>query len=124
MNDAERKTDPGTSGRGPLPGTLAEGKRVAAVATLITLFLVLAKGLIGRLRQSPALTADAVHSAADAVAIFACWLGLRLAERPATKRFPFGLYRAENLASLVVSGVILLAGAGLLVESVSGLVRV
>ncbi len=102
---------------------LSEGRRVAAVATIVTLFLVLGKGFFGYLRHSPALTADAVHSGADTLAIFASWLGLKLAERPPTKQFPFGLYRAETLASLVVSAFILIAGIKLLIESVSGLIQ-
>jgi len=67
---------------------LVQGTRVAAVATLLTLLLVVAKGLFGHLRYSPALTADAVYSDADTIAIFASWLGLKLAERPPTRRFP------------------------------------
>jgi len=82
---------------------LALGKRVAVAATLLTILLAVVKGVIGGLRGSPALTADAVHSFADTLAIFASWVGLKLAERPPTKRFPFGLYRAENLAALVVA---------------------
>jgi cation diffusion facilitator family transporter len=100
---------------------LSSGKRVAAIATVITGLLALGKGLIGQLRGSPALTADAVHSLADMVAIFASWIGLKLAERPPTKRFPFGLYRAETLATLLVSGLILFAGVSLLAGSVKGL---
>jgi len=102
---------------------LAQGRRVAAVATVLTLLLMAAKGLIGYLWNSPALRADAVHSGADALAIFASWLGLRLADRAPTKRFPFGLYRAETLAALAVSVVILTAGIRLLSEAVPGLIR-
>ena len=98
-------------------GTLAQGKRAAAAATALTLLLALTKGWIGYVRHSPALTADAVHSAADTLAIIASWLGLKFAERPPTKRFPFGLYRAETLASLAVAVVITLAGLELLTES-------
>ena len=106
------------------PGSrLAAGRRVAAAATALTLGLAAAKGLVGWLRGSPALTADAVHSGADALAIFAAWLGLRLADRPPTERFPFGLYKAETLASLLVSAIILLAGVDMLYESVAGLAR-
>ena len=76
---------------------------------------------VGYLRGSPALLADAVHSGAHTVAIFASWIGLKLATRPPTKRFPFGLYRVETLASLAVSGVITFAGIGLLLEAVRGL---
>lgn len=100
---------------------LSSGIRVAAAATLITGLLALTKGVIGLLRGSPALTADAVHSLADTLAIFASWIGLKLAERPATKRFPFGLYRAETLAALLVSVLILVAGVNLSVESIRGL---
>ncbi len=100
---------------------LFSGRRVAAAATLITGLLALTKGVIGLLRGSPALTADAVHSLADTLAIFASWIGLKLAERPATKRFPFGFYRAETLAALLVSVLILVAGVNLSVESIRGL---
>jgi len=113
----------GVNAGGESPSRLAEGRRVAAAATVATVALVVAKGTVGTLRGSPALTADAVHSAADALAIFASWLGLRLADRPPTKRFPFGLYRAETLASLVVSAIILVAGVEMFVESGLGLVR-
>jgi len=64
-----------------------------------------------------------VHSFADMLAIFASWVGLKLAERPHTKRFPFGLYRAETLAALLVSALILLAGVHLFLESAGGLSR-
>ncbi|MBN1669766.1 MAG: cation diffusion facilitator family transporter [Kiritimatiellae bacterium] len=102
---------------------LAAGKRVATAATLLTVLLAIGKGAIGRLRGSPALTADAVHSFADSLAIFASWIGLKLAERAPTKRFPFGLYRAETLAALLVSALLLLAGGHLLLESARGLVE-
>ena len=102
---------------------LTEGRRVAAIATALTLLLVLLKGTFGYLRHSPALVADAVHSGADALAIFASWVGLKLASRPPTKRFPFGLYRAETLACLLVAVVIAIAGVELLVASVSALTR-
>ncbi len=100
---------------------LSAGKRVAIAATVLTGLMALAKGLTGQLRGSPALTADAVHSFTDTLAIFASWIGIKLAERPPTKQFPFGLYRAETLASLLVSVLILLAGVHLLDESVTGL---
>lgn len=69
-----------------LKDRLEAGKRVAAAATLVTLLLALGKGIIGQLRGSPSLTADAVHSFADTLAIFASWVGLKLAERPPTSR--------------------------------------
>jgi len=102
---------------------LAEGTRVAAWATVLTLMLVGAKAVFGHLRHSPALTADAIHSGADVLAIFASWLGLKLAARPPSKKFPFGLYRAETLASLMVAVVILAAGVEMLWQSAKALLQ-
>ena len=101
--------------------SLSGGRRVAAMATAVTLLLVALKGVVGSAAHSPALVADAVHSGGDALAIFASWVGLKLASRPPTKRFPFGLYRAETLACLLVAAIIAVTGVQLLVESVSAL---
>lgn len=102
---------------------MSEGRRVAAAVTVLTLGLVILKGGFGHLRHSPALVADAVHSGADVLAIFASWVGLKLASRPPTKKFPFGLYRAETLACLVVAAIIAGVGVGLLIESISALIQ-
>jgi len=102
---------------------LNAGVRVAAVATVLTLALAGVKGAVGYLHGSPALLADAVHSAADTVAIFASWIGLKLATRPPSSRFPFGFYRAETLASLIVSGIIIVAGVQLLVDTIQGMMN-
>jgi len=111
------------AGQQDLRSRLSEGARVAAAATGLTLLMAVVKGVLGYSRGSPALTADAIHSGADTLAIFASWVGLRLAARPPTKRFPFGLYRAETLASLLVSAVIFTAGVGLLMGSLAGLLH-
>jgi cation diffusion facilitator family transporter len=72
--------------------------------------------LAGNFCQSSALLADALHSGADIVAISASWLGLRLAQKKATKRFPFGYCKAETLAALFISLLIVFAGWEMLVE--------
>jgi cation diffusion facilitator family transporter len=86
---------------------LQKGQRVALTATLITIVLALAKGIIGKIADSSALIADAVHSGTDILAIFASWLGLTLAKKKPGDKFPYGLYKAETLAALFVSGIII-----------------
>lgn len=90
---------------------LKKGQRVAFTAALITLFLVLLKGLVGHLFNSKVLIADAFHSAADLAAILASGFGLWFASRKKTKKFPYGLFKAENIVSLVIGLLILFAGA-------------
>jgi len=82
--------------------------RVAALAALLNLFLAIAKYLLGSYSGSLSLKADALHSLTDVLGSISVWLGLKFAERK-TPSFPYGLYKLENLASLVSAGFIFFA---------------
>jgi len=95
---------------------LKHGQRVAFVMTLATLFLALFKGVIGYIFSSEILIADAFHSSADLLAIFASGFGLWLASKKKTIKFPYGLYKAETLVSFIIGLLILWAGISILRE--------
>ncbi|HUT84861.1 MAG TPA: cation diffusion facilitator family transporter, partial [Thermodesulfobacteriota bacterium] len=95
---------------------IKRGEKIAAIAIVITACLALVKGLAGYFCQSSALFADAFHSGADVLAIFASWLGLKLVQKEATRKFPFGYYKAETLAALFISLLIVFAGWEMLME--------
>lgn len=95
---------------------LQRGQRVALAATLATLLLALLKALAGWYCRAPVLVADAFHSGADLLAIFASYFGLWLAGKKKSARFPYGLYKAETLITLVVGSMIVWAGIELLTE--------
>lgn len=95
---------------------LKRGQKVALWATVITLLIAVLKGVIGTIFDSKVLVADAFHSAADTVAIFASAFGLWLASREKSKRFPYGLYKAETLVTLVIGALIFWAGIELLLD--------
>ena len=95
-------------------GELKRGQRIAFTATYATLILAVMKALIGYLFGSEVLVADAFHSGADLLAIFASGFGLWLASRQKTARFPYGLYKAETLISLFIGAGFLWAGFELL----------
>jgi cation diffusion facilitator family transporter len=93
---------------------LKHGQKIAFIAASVTLLLAVMKGTIGYLFDSKILVADAFHSSADLLAIFASGFGLWLASQKKTARFPYGLYKAETLASFVIGTLILLAGIEIL----------
>ena len=95
---------------------LQQGQRIAMIATLVTFFLAVGKAVVGYLFDSKILVADAFHSGADLLAIFAAWFGLWLASKKKTKRFPYGLYKAETLVTLIVGGLITWVGLEILIE--------
>jgi cation diffusion facilitator family transporter len=95
---------------------LKTGQKVALWATAVTLLISVLKGTVGTLFHSKVLVADAFHSAADTVAIFASAFGLWLASREKSRRFPYGLYKAETLVTLIIGALILWAGIELLLD--------
>lgn len=95
-----------------------KARRIAGFAVLLVIFMGVTKGIVGYLAGSLALQADAVHTIADLLAILAAWFGLTLALRPASRKFPYGYYRAETLAALVASGAITYMGSSLLWEGI------
>ncbi|MDD3295488.1 MAG: cation diffusion facilitator family transporter [Geobacteraceae bacterium] len=89
---------------------LRRGQRVAFVSSLVTLGVAVVKGAIGAMYGSQLLIADAFHSAGDVVTVAASAFGLWLAARKKSEKFPYGLYRAETVASLFMGLLILWAG--------------
>ena len=88
---------------------LKQGEKVAGIAIWLEGSLVIAKTMIGLLSGSLVLISDAIHSASDFLSIITSWFGLKIAQRKADKRFPYGYYKAENLGSLIISFLILYA---------------
>jgi len=90
----------------------AEIKRArskAGLSVCINLLLASIKGTAGIIGGSSALIADAIHSATDVIASAATCFGLWLADKEHPS-FPYGLYKAETLATLFTSVVVILAG--------------
>lgn len=85
------------------------GERLALISVVVNLLVTGLKYFFGVFAGSLALLADAVHSSADVVSSASIWAGLRISRRK-SKRFPYGLYKVENLVALGTAGLILLAG--------------
>jgi len=98
-----------------------KGRKTTIIAILTTTIFALGKAMIGVISGSIVLIADAIHSMADSVSAFFVWLGLKIAQRKPTEKFPYGFYKAENIAALIVSFLILFAGYEIIKESINRL---
>jgi len=87
-----------------------KGQKTTIIAALITIFFALAKAIAGFFSGSLVLMSDAIHSGADSFSTFAAWLGLKIAQKKPTEKFPYGFYKAENIAAFFISLLILFAG--------------
>jgi cation diffusion facilitator family transporter len=84
-------------------------QQVAFYAVLVNIALAVIKGVLAHVTGSLAITAGAIDSATDSVASLAVWSGLKLSERK-SPNFPLGLYKIENVISVVVAIFIFFAG--------------
>jgi len=98
-----------------------KGRKTTIIAILTTTIFALGKAMVGVISGSIVLIADAIHSMADSVSAFFVWLGLKIAQRKPTEKFPYGFYKAENIAALIVSFLILFAGYEIIKESINRL---
>ncbi len=86
-----------------------EKKRIALFSILLNLFLSVLKIVAGLVGGSASLLADGIHSLADLAAAMSVYGGIVIANIR-TKTFPYGLYKVENLISLVSAFAIFFAG--------------
>jgi cation diffusion facilitator family transporter len=84
------------------------GMRIAVLSLCLYVFLAAAKYLLHRVTHSAALLAEAVHSLTDVIGSLLVVAGIALAKKK-SKRFPWGLYKTENLAALFLAGMIFLS---------------
>ncbi|MET3683863.1 cation diffusion facilitator family transporter [Alkalibacillus flavidus] len=85
------------------------------------LILAIIKGLAGVFGNSKALIADAFHSASDVVSSVAVLVGIRAARKPPDPEHPYGHGKAENIATLIVSILLVVVGFEILLDSASSL---
>ncbi|TVY11940.1 cation diffusion facilitator family transporter [Paenibacillus cremeus] len=83
--------------------------------------LALMKGLIGYASSSKALMADALHSASDVAGSVAVLIGIRASKLPPDTDHPYGHGKAEPIASIVVSVLLLVVGIEIGVSSVKAI---
>ncbi|MBN1224383.1 MAG: cation diffusion facilitator family transporter [Candidatus Aminicenantes bacterium] len=83
--------------------------RVAGYAFLLNLFLAVMKAVLAFFSGSLVITASAIDSGTDAVASLVIYGGVKLSIKK-TRSFPMGLYKLENVASLLIALFIFIAG--------------
>ncbi len=94
----------------------ADHRRLALALGLVLTYMA-TEAVVGLLTSSLALLSDAAHMLTDAGAIAGAMWALRLAHRPSTPTWSYGLKRAEILSAaangvtLLVVGFLLLVGA-------------
>ncbi|MFQ7234039.1 MAG: cation diffusion facilitator family transporter, partial [Enterococcus hulanensis] len=97
---------------------------LGAVISIAAYILVSAmKLVVGNLANSEALRADGLNNFTDILASIAVLIGLRISQKPADGEHRYGHWKAENVASLVTSFIMLLVGMQVLYSSILSVVN-
>lgn len=101
---------------------LATKEVVAKLAIVAVGVLIVMKVVGSVLTGSIAITADAAHSAIDLLGAVIGYIGVRISGRPPDERHAFGHGKAENIASVVIAGLIFVAAGTIFYQAVHRLI--
>lgn len=82
---------------------ITAGKRIAKISVVTLLAIGVVEIVTGYLSGSVVATADGIDSVSDAMISFIVLLGLRIAHKPADKKFHFGYHKVESFAALMAA---------------------
>ena len=100
---------------------LRAGEKGAWLSIGTYIFLSAMKLTVRLFRYSSALQADGLNNTTDIIASIAVFIGLRISQKPPDSNHPYGHLRAETIASLIASFIMMVVGLQVLSTSIKGL---
>ncbi|HWL26222.1 MAG TPA: cation diffusion facilitator family transporter [Ureibacillus sp.] len=100
---------------------LRAGEKGAWLSIGTYLILSASKLVIGYFGASDALMADGLNNTTDIIASIAVLIGLRISQRPPDENHQYGHLRAETIASLIASFIMMVVGLQVLLDSILAL---
>lgn len=97
---------------------------LGAIISIVAYILIsILKLTVADLAHSEALRADGLNNFTDILASIAVLIGLRISRKPADAEHRYGHWKAENVASLATSFIMLLVGLEVLYSSVQSVIQ-
>jgi cation diffusion facilitator family transporter len=90
---------------------LVAGQRIAKISVVTLVSIGIVEIIMGQVSGSVVATADGIDSLSDALISFVVMVGLRIAHKPADRKFPFGYQKVESFAALIAAiGMVAIGG--------------
>lgn len=96
---------------------LKQGERGAWLSIVVYIVLSAGKLAAGYWTNSEALLADGLNNTTDIMASIAVLVGLRLSQKPPDLDHPYGHWRAETVASMIASFIMMTVGLQVLYKA-------
>jgi len=85
-------------------------EKIAATSILANVILAGSKLAIGFVAGSGAVFAEGLHSGMDILSSVISFFGIRIAKKPVDEKHPYGHYKFEVLAGLIITAILFLTG--------------
>lgn len=93
-------------------------EKVAAIAILTNAVEAGGKIAVGLIVGSGAILADGLHSGVDIFSSAISFIGIKIAKKPADKKHPYGHYKFEVFAGLIIAIILFITGLLIVVDAV------
>jgi cation diffusion facilitator family transporter len=103
-------------------GILA-GQKIARISVVTLIGIGIVELVTGQVSGSVVATADGIDSLSDAMISFIVLLGLRIAHRPADRKFHFGYHKVESLAAMMAAIGMIIIGCVIFYHSYEALIH-
>ena len=97
--------------------SLKKGEQGAILSIFAYLCLSIIKLAVGYVANSNALKADGLNNTTDIISSIVVLIGLKLSQKPADMDHPYGHWKAETVASMVASFIMMVVGIEVLIEA-------
>jgi len=93
--------------------------KIAGISILANVILAVAKLIAGFITGSAAVFAEGLHSGMDILSSTISFVGIKIAKKPVDKKHPYGHYKFEVMAGLIITIILFLTGLFIIIESIS-----
>jgi cation diffusion facilitator family transporter len=107
--------------RSLLDDGLVAGQRIAKISVITLVGIGIVEIIMGLISGSVVATADGIDSMSDALISFIVLIGLKIAHKPADRKFPFGYHKVESFAALIAAIGMVVIGSFILYNSYQAL---
>ncbi len=103
------------------PERVKASKRSTLVSVVVNIGLTISQVIAGIVAESQGLIADGIHSFSDLISDFVVLFAVHHSNKAANDDYQYGHRRYENIASLVLGGLLVIVGVGMVWSAVQKL---
>ncbi len=92
-------------------------EKIAIISILVNIVLATSKIIVGIFSNSASILAAGIDSFTDIFSSFISYIGIKISAKPADEKHPYGHYKFEVLAGVIITVIIFITGIGIVYQA-------